>query len=273
VKKWPQAEDLNMTQIDPETRAATGSRIAAEIGLPLPAEPQTAVQAALRDFVCSHVWSRPGLDRRARFIISIVGASAAAGPDWIVDGYIQGALDRGELSLLELREIALHMTGYTGFSQAVRLDEAITRVADALGLEPVPVLPLRAELCSFEQRVEEGVARISEVMVTQGLATETAFIEEGIHGYVFSELWTRGELDQRSRRWVTLTAAADTQAPRAVRSHAYSALASGDVTAEELFEFVLHYAIHGGHTRGSTMEALAHEMAEAVKQGQPFPAI
>jgi len=262
-----------MTEIDPRTRAATGTRIAAEIGLSLPAEPETAVQAALRDFVCSEVWSRPGLDRRARFIISIVGAANAAGPDWILDGYVQGALSQGELSLVELREIALHMTGYTGFSQAVRLDEAITRVAEALSLPPVPVRPLRSEPCSAEERVQEGVTRISEVMVTQGLATETPFIEAGIHSYVFAELWTRDDLDQRSRRWVTLTAAADTQAPRAVRSHAYSALASGDVTAGELFEFVLHYAVHGGHTRGSTMEALAHEMAAAVQQGLPFPAI
>ena len=262
-----------MTQIDPEARAETGTRIAAEIGLPLPLEPETPVQAALRDFVCSEVWSRPGLDRRARFIISITGAANAAGPDWILDGYVRGALEQGELSLLELRELALHLTGYAGFSQAVRLDEAITRVADELGLEPVPVRPLRAEPCSVDEREQQGVKRISEVMVNQSRAMETPFMEAGIHGYVFSELWTRPELDQRSRRLVTLTAAADTQAPRAVRSHAWSALASGDLTANELFEFVLHYAIHGGHTRGSTMEALAFEMSAAVAQGQPFPEI
>ena len=260
-----------MSTIDPEARAATGRKIASEIGLVLPAEPETPVQAAMRDFVCSEVWSRPGLDRRARFIISIVGAANAAGPDWIVEGYIRGALEQGELSLVELREIALHMTGYTGFSQAVRLDEAITRVAGALGLAPVAVRPLPSEPCEADKRVQQGVEKISAVMVNQGMATETPFIEAGIHSYVFAELWTRPELDQRSRRWVTLTAAADTQAPRAVRSHAYSALASGDVTADELFEFVLHYAVHGGHTRGSTMEALAHEMKAAVEQGQPFP--
>lgn len=262
-----------MTQIDPMARAETGRRISAEIGLALPDEPATPAQAALRDFVCSEVWSRPGLDRRARFIISIVGAANAAGPDWIVDGYVRGALEQGELSLPELREIALHMTGYTGFSQALRLDESVSRVADMLGLEPVPFRPLRAEACSARQREQEGVNRISEVMVNQSHAMATPFMEAGIHGYVFGELWTRSELDQRSRRFVTLTAAADTQAPRAVRSHAWSALASGDVTAEELFEFVLHYAIHGGHTRGSTMEALAFEMSAAVAQGQPFPSI
>jgi 4-carboxymuconolactone decarboxylase len=206
-------------------------------------------------------------------IISMTGAANAAGPDWILDGYVRGALEAGELTLLELREIALHLTGYAGFSQAVRLDEAVTRVARALGLPPAPVRPLRAEHCSAEQREQEGVMRISQVMVNQGQAMATPFMEAGIHGYVFSELWTRPELDQRSRRWVTLTAAADTQAPRAVRSHAYSALASGDVTADELFEFVLHYAVHGGHTRGSTMEALAFEMSAAVAQGQPFPAV
>jgi 4-carboxymuconolactone decarboxylase len=165
------------------------------------------------------------------------------------------------------------MTGYAGFSQAVCLDEAITRVAGAMVLLPVAVRPLRASPSTMQQRVQEGMVRFEKIMDTQGQPTETPFIETGIHSYVFGELWTRDELDQRSRRWVTLTAAADTQAPRAVRSHAYSALASGDVTADELFEFVLHYAVHGGHTRASTMEALAHEMAEVVKQGLPFPTI
>jgi len=262
-----------MTQTDPEIRAGNGNRIAGEIGLPLPAISATPVQAALRDFVCSEVWSRPGLDRRARFIISIVGSADAHGPDWILEGYIRGALEHGELSLTELREIALHMTGYTGISQAVRLDEAVTRVAEAMHLPPVAIRPLRSGPGTAQQRIEQGIVRFEKVMATKGHPTETPFIEAGIHTYIFGELWTRNELDQRSRRWVTLTAAADTQAPRAVRSHAYSALASGDVTADELFEFVLHYALHGGHTRASTMEALAHEMAAVVEQGLPFPAI
>jgi 4-carboxymuconolactone decarboxylase len=261
-----------MTPFDPHTRAERGRLHASRAGFPASDAPATPLQLAWRDFVFSEVWSRPGLDRRSRFIISIVGAANARGPAWILEAYIRGALESGELSLLELREIALHMTGYTGWSQAALLDEAVTVIAEALELKPAPVRPLRTVPCSAAQRIEEGKTRISAVMVSGASSSETAFMAAGIHGYVFGELWTRPELDQRARRWVTLTAAADTQAPRAVRSHAYSALASGDVTAEELLEFVLHYAIHGGHTRGSTMEPLAHEMAAAITQGRPFPA-
>ena len=88
--------------------------------------------------------------------------------------------------------------------------------------------------------------------------------------YCFGELWTRPGLDQRSRRLVTLVAAADSQAPSAVRSHVYSAMASGDFTRDEMLEFVEHYAVHGGHTRGSTMQALVLEMAERIEQGHDF---
>jgi hypothetical protein len=37
-----------------------------------------------------------------------------------------------------------------------------------------------------------------------------------------------------------------------------------------MLEFVEHYAIHGGHTRGSTMQALVLEMAERIEKGQAF---
>ena len=136
-----------MTTIDPNARAETGRRIAAEIGIALSGEPETPVQAALRDFVCAEVWSRPGLDRRARYIISITGAANAAGSDHLLESFLRGALEQGALTLLELREIALHLTGYAGFSQALRLDAAISRVADAMGLPPARCRPLlKAEL-------------------------------------------------------------------------------------------------------------------------------
>src|SRR5579871_4555090 len=102
-----------MTWFEPDERAARGRRTVRETGFALPETPLTVLQLSWRDFVYAEVWSRPGLDRRSRFIISIVGAATARGPQWILNGYIRGALQGGELSLLELREIALHMTAYT----------------------------------------------------------------------------------------------------------------------------------------------------------------
>jgi 4-carboxymuconolactone decarboxylase len=259
-----------MTQRTPQARSAAGARQAEALAIAIPGDPRTPVETSWRDFVFSEVWTRPGLDRRARFVIAIAGAANAIGPRRILESYIRGALTLGELTLVELREIALHMTAYAGWSQAAGLDDAVTRVAEELGLEPVDLAPLRSKSWTEEERFADGEASFHKVMTSGGPAPVTAFFETGIVNYVFAELWTRDALDQRSRRLVTLVGAADSQAPQAVRSHAYSAMASGDLTKDEMFEFVMQYAIHGGHTRASTMQALVFEMAEAIEKGLPF---
>jgi 4-carboxymuconolactone decarboxylase len=55
-----------MAKLDPTTRSALGLATQAKaIGAPAP-DPTTPLEASWRDFVFAEVWSRPGLDRRAR---------------------------------------------------------------------------------------------------------------------------------------------------------------------------------------------------------------
>src|ERR1700761_3588935 len=107
-----------MTQLlDIAERSARGVAIAGEItGKPLPA-PATPYQESLRDFVWAEVWSRPGLDRRARFLIALAGAAVAGADPTTLDNYVRGALTTKDLSLPELREAALHLSVYTGWSR------------------------------------------------------------------------------------------------------------------------------------------------------------
>lgn len=259
-----------MSQFSPQARAEAGARTAAALQGPVIAEPRTPVEAAWRDFVYAEVWTRPGLDRRSRFIIAICGAAVAPGPDRILEAYLRGALTTGELNIRELREIALHLSGYTGFSQATRLDDAITRLAAERDEEEPGLQPLRSESWTTEARQAQNDESFCKVMITPGPGHASAFYEAGVMNYCFGELWTRPGLDRRSRRLVTLVAAADSQAPSAVLSHTYSAMASGDFTKEEMLEFVEQFAVHGGHTRGSTMQALVLQMAGKIEKGEPF---
>jgi 4-carboxymuconolactone decarboxylase len=261
-----------VSEFDPEERAARGVRIAAELKMFCPDRPRTPVEAAWRDFVFAEVWARPGLDRRSRFIISICSTAVAPGPEALLEAFVGGALECGELTLAELREVALHLTGYGGFPQGTRLDCAISRVAKENGLKEPEVEPIRATPWTKEARQAENAASFQKVMTSPGPPHETAFIEAGVMNYCFGELWTRPGLDQRSRRLITIVGAADSQAPSAVRSHTYSAMASGDFTRDEMLEIVEHYAVHGGHTRGSTMQALVLEMSEKIEKGQAFVA-
>ena len=47
-------------------------------------------------------------------------------------------------------------------------------------------------------------------------------------------------------------------------------MASGNVTVQEMQEFVLQYAIHGSWPKASVMQAVVLEMGERVTQGLPY---
>ena len=75
----------------------------------------------------------------------------------------------------------------------------------------------------------------------------TDFFTEATLDHVFGEVWTRPGLTRKERRWITLSAIAMTGAEMAMGVHIRSALTSGDITREEMREFVAHFAHYGGH--------------------------
>jgi len=83
-------------------------------------------------------------------------------------------------------------------------------------------------------------------------------------------MWMRPGLDQRSRRWITLVAIANSSSTVPIRTHTYAAMASGNATVQEMQEFVLQYAIHGSWPKASVMQSVVIEMGERVKHGLPY---
>ncbi|MGB8364699.1 MAG: carboxymuconolactone decarboxylase family protein [Rhizomicrobium sp.] len=259
-----------MSLLDPAERSQRGCAQQTEL-LAAPArEPNTLYEASWRDFIFAEVWTRPGLDRRSRFLISICGASSAETPAGILDGYIRGALTLGELTLSELREAALHLAVYAGWSRGAILDAAVTRVANALGVPAAPYAPIRAEAWDPETRRTEGRANFESVMTFAGPPPLTAYFDTGIINFVFGEMWMRPGLPQRARRWITLVGVADSASDTPIRSHIYAAMASGNASVEEMHEFVLQYAIHSGWPKASVIQGVVFEMAERIKKGLSF---
>ena len=64
--------------------------------------------------------------------------------------------------------------------------------------------------------------------------------------HVFGRVWTRPGLSTRDRRLVTLTAIAAAGADAALTSHLRGAYRSGDLSLEELDEWVVHLAHYVG---------------------------
>ncbi len=256
-----------MSLLDPKERIQRGLDTQTQIlGQTEPVEPETLFESSWRDFIFAEVWTRPNLDLRSRYLITLASASTAETPEDLLDGYIAGALKQNVLTLAELREAALHLAIYGGWSRGSVLDGAISRVAEVLGIT-CDFPPLRAEPWDPQQRLAEGADSFERVMTFGGPPPASAYFEGGILNFVFGEAWDRPGLDQRSRRWITLVGVADSSADIPIRTHIYGAMASGNTTYQEMDEFVLQYAIHSGWPRASFVQGVVFEMAEKLKNG------
>jgi 4-carboxymuconolactone decarboxylase len=255
-----------MALLDPKERTARGSALQAEvIGQPAPA-PATPVEESIRDFIYAEVWTRPGLDRRARYLISIAGAVMSAAPTAMLDGYVRGALMGGELTLSELREAALHLSVYGGWPRGLELDAAISRAQQALGLPPAECPPIRGEAWDPEERTAKGMQEFINTMTFPGGPSSNPF-QEAINNFVFGEMWHRSGLDERSRRWITLVAVANSAAEIPIKSHFYAGMKSGNCTRDEMLEFSIQYGIHAGWPRASLVNGIILQMAQKLEAG------
>lgn len=258
--------------LDPQERSARGKALWAEIlGLDAAPEPATPHEASWRDFVFAEVWSRHGLDRRARYLIALAGASNTANAA-MATGYARGALKNGELTLAELREAALHVSVYCGWSAGALLDQAITAAAEELGLPAAAFPAIRAEPWEHDARLAVGAANFADVMTFGGPPVDSRlpYFDAGILGFVFGEMWRRPGLDERSRRFITVVGVCDSAAYVPIHSHCYAAIKSGNATQAEMFEFVLQYSVHAGWPKGSVAQGAVIEQGGNVAAGKPF---
>jgi 4-carboxymuconolactone decarboxylase len=150
------------------------------------------------------------------------------------------------------------------------LDRAISAAARELGLAEAGFDSLPDDPADPAERMARGAEGFRKIAVTDAPPPFAPYIETGVLGFVMSELWTRPGLDERSRRFVTLVGAGFSSAPTPMRSHSYSAMASGNLTKAEMLEFVLHFAIHAGWPRGAAFQSVILEQAKRVEEGLPF---
>lgn len=257
---------MTKTILDPKERAERGSAAQARAIGKAPDAPSTLLQETWRDFVFADVWSRPGLDQRSRYFVALTGAVTTAAEPEVLDGFVRGALSSGEITLAELREAALHLAVYAGWSRGSKLDSAVSRVAAALGLPPAETPPLRAGPWDKEAGRKAGVAAFEKVVLGPPAPPNTPYFD-AIPLFVFGEMWPREGLDQRARRWITLVCVCDGGAEVPIDAHFYAAMGTGDCTVDELQEFVLQYATQAGWPRGSLIQAVLNRLAKRIADG------
>lgn len=82
---------------------------------------------------------------------------------------------------------------------------------------------------------------------------------------VFGGIWSRPGLARRDRRWTSLTVLATRSIREPLVVHMTAALESGDITADELHEWVLHLSFYAGWPCGAIAYSVLREVL--AKQG------
>jgi 4-carboxymuconolactone decarboxylase len=121
-----------------------------------------------------------------------------------------------------------------------------------------------------EERQADARAEYEHIMTTPSPEPTGAYIDAGVIGFVFGEMWRRGVLTPRDRRWITLACVGVCDSLTPIESHSWAALNSGDITPDEFDEFVLFFGTQAGWPKGSvmTMHGMISQMKLAEAHGQ-----
>lgn len=251
---------MNVTVLTGEQRRQRGLVLYRQIMAIEPPDPATPRGAALVDFVFAEIWSRPGLPRRDRRVITLTCA-ADAGARRMVAEHLYAALATGEFSVAELEDFVLHFAVYCGWPKAEALEEILTaqsaRLAatgDHASSRPVPQPPTRVA------RIRDGEEKFRAVNCCEAPPRTAPYYDDGVLNFVFAEVWTRPGLTRRDRRLISLACAGLGEATDPVRSHVYSAMKSGDLNYAEMLEIVLQFAAHAGWPKAQFLQQCVDEM-------------
>jgi 4-carboxymuconolactone decarboxylase len=98
---------------------------------------------------------------------------------------------------------------------------------------------------------EQGLQKMREVMGFDPPPIGDPFMELTVD-HVFGRIWTRPGLSRRERRLVSLTAAATAGHTDPLSIHLSAAISSGDLSADDLHEWVVQLAHYAGWPAGAT---------------------
>jgi 4-carboxymuconolactone decarboxylase len=107
-----------------------------EYVMTMPAPPPTTVYnvAGIHNYVFAEMWSRPGLDMKARRWITLA-CVAAADTLLPIQAHIYAALKSGDITLDEMHEFTLHFAIYAGWPKASIVNQTILDAWDRIQKE------------------------------------------------------------------------------------------------------------------------------------------
>jgi alkylhydroperoxidase/carboxymuconolactone decarboxylase family protein YurZ/quercetin dioxygenase-like cupin family protein len=123
------------------------------------------------------------------------------------------------------------------------------------------------------EAAREGRARALPSAADSGAAPGSAL--ESLERIAFGDVWQRPGLSSRERRLITLTCLGMHGTERTLELHLRGALDSGEITAEELDAFTLHFGVYAGFPRASafasTLQRILDDPARSAPPAEETP--
>ena len=198
-----------------------------------------ALEAYAGEALAKRLWSRPGLSKRDRSIVTLTVA-IARNQSAILPEQLALALDNGVKSS-EISEMITHLAFYSGWGNAMAATAAAKDVFAARGVAASALPPAKPELLPIDQVAEAARAATVEKLIgtaTPGLVKDTTEV-------LFQDLWLRPGLAPRDRSLVTVSALIANGQTAQITPHLNRALDNG-LTAGEAGEVVSHLAYYAG---------------------------
>jgi 4-carboxymuconolactone decarboxylase len=222
----------------------------------------SSVEEGRLEHIFGEIWTRPGISRRERRLVTLSCVGFAVASEPLVD-HTYAALKSGDLSIEEMLEVVLHFAVYCGWPKASNLEmyvrQSWARVEHERGHDPT--LPMRGidELgeSDWEKRLERGAQEFRDVNLVPAPGRDTPYQHAGILNFVFGHVWMRPDLGRRDRRFVTVACVGVDEAPIPIQAHVGSALKSGDLTKAEMDELIVQFRAYDNDARADVLQATA----------------
>jgi 4-carboxymuconolactone decarboxylase len=223
-----------------------------------------ALEKDTQERLYGEVWTRPGLDRRDRSLITIA-AMIARGETPALGYYADQALENG-VKPGEISETVVHLAYYSGWGRAMAAVGPVSEVfaKRGVGKEQLPAErpePLPLDETAEAQRAKTVGGQFGET--APGLVDYTT-------DYLFRDLWLRPDLTPRDRSLITVAALIASGQVAQIPFHLNRAVDNG-LTEAQAAEVITHLAFYAGWPNAMSALPIAKEVfakrAEAKAKG------
>lgn len=221
------------------------------------------------DHVLGDIWSRPGLERRDRSLVSVT-ALTCLGCQVELRTHLAGALHHG-VEVDEIEELMLHVCGYAGYPRALEgMRTAMTLFSEREDVER-PLPRPAAEAKNDEQRRHDGADVFKRIMgweapndvVARTLEEQLGALGDFAIQHLMGEIWSRPQLCLRDRSLITLAALISLDKITELRFHIPAALRNG-MSREEIDEVILQLSLYLGYPAAVGAKNMSRDILAAL---------